>query len=274
MDTPLNKALTAAVLRMLRPLVRILLRNGVSYGAFADLAKWVFVDVADKEFAIPGRKQSVSRVSVITGLSRKEVGRVQAIATPDDAAAEERYNRAARVLAGWLRDGRFREKTGEPAPLPFEGAAVSFSDLVKEHSGDVPARAILDELLRVGAVEKRDDGRIALRARAYVPTTGEADKLHILGTDVAQLIATIDHNLQQGTDAPRFQRKVAYDNLPAEALPGFRALSADKAQRLLEELDRWLGEHDRDANPSVQGTGRKRAGIGIYYFEDDVSEDG
>ncbi|HEY9148836.1 MAG TPA: DUF6502 family protein, partial [Gammaproteobacteria bacterium] len=90
MSTEINKTLAAASLRLLRPLVRILLRNGVSYGAFADWVKWVFVDVADKEFALPGRKQTVSRVSVITGLSRKEVSRVQQLEAADDSALSHR----------------------------------------------------------------------------------------------------------------------------------------------------------------------------------------
>ncbi len=94
-----------------------------------------------------------------------------------------------------------------------------------------------------------------------------------MGTDVYHLITTIDHNLQNASDTPRFQRKVAYDNLPSEALPQLRRLSADKSQALLEEVNRWLRQQDRDANPNVEGTGRKCAGIGIYYFEEDVQED-
>ena len=98
------KLLSAAILRLLRPLIRILLRNGVSYGTFSDLVKWVYVDVASKEFGINGRKQTTSRVSVITGLSRKEVMRVRKIPRPDDRASSERYNRAARVIAVVVRE--------------------------------------------------------------------------------------------------------------------------------------------------------------------------
>jgi hypothetical protein len=273
-ETP-NKALTSAVLRILRPLVRILLRNGVSFGTFADLAKAVFVDVADKEFGIPGRKQTISRVSVLTGLTRKDVVRLQELGSPEDAVAERRYNRAARVVAGWVRDQRF-SVAGTPAELPIEhhDGGASFSDLVRAYSGDVPPRAILDELVRVGAAERLEDGHhVRLLARAFVPQTGEEDKLHILGTDVALLVATIDHNLRHGQEAPRFQRKVAYDNLPIEIIPKFQALSRDKAQQLIEEMDGWLSQHDRDINPAVTGSGRKHAGIGIYFFEEDVPQE-
>lgn len=271
MTQKVTKALSAAILRMLRPLVRLLLRHGISYGTFADLAKWVYVDVADKEFSVPGRKQSASRISVLTGLTRKEVARIQAIETPDDEAVVQQYNRAARVISGWLRDQQFSNEQGEPAVLPLEGKN-SFAELVKAYSGDMPARAILDELLRVKAVSLIDSS-VKLLTHGYVPADGEEEKLHILGTDVALLINTIDHNLENTEEKPHFQRKVSYDNLPEEILPELRILSQEKAQALLEELDRHLVKHDRDSNPESKGSGRKRAGLGIYYFEEDVSEE-
>jgi hypothetical protein len=269
----IRKTLNASILKLLRPLVRLLLRNGISYGDFADLSKWVFIDVAAKEFGVPGRKQTVSRVSVITGLTRKEVSRLQKIETPDDSAISHQYNRAARVIAGWMRDKRFLDSEGEPAPLHFDQGNDSFSDLVREHSGDIPPRAILDELLRVGTVAKDEDGKINLITDGYIPRTGNIGKLHILGTDAQLLLSTIDYNLQQGALKPRFQRKVSYDNLPVEALADFRSISAEKSQALLMELDLILSQQDRDNNPQVQGSGRKEAGIGIYYFERDVLEE-
>ena len=272
METSLNKALSAAILRLLRPLVRVLLRNGVSYNGFADLAKWEFVDVAAKEFGVPGRKQSDSRISVVTGLTRKEVARIKGIDTPDDTDAEQQYNRAARVIGGWMRDRRFSTQDSSPALLPFDGPD-SFSELVKAYSGDMTARSILDELLRVGAVERNQEGMIRLLVSAYVPVGSDAGKLHILGSDVALLIGTIDHNMHQTQEQPHFQRKVAYDNLPLEALPKLRALTDEHAQALLQEIDRYLSQQDRDINPDVQGTGRKHAGIGIYYFEEDAPEE-
>ncbi len=263
-----TQALAAAVIKLFRPLVRVLMRNGMSYGAFADLAKRVYVDVAMQEFDVPGRKQTVSRASIITGLSRKEVSRVMNLNVPDDAGAGERYNRAARVISAWVREARFQNAKGRPAVLPVEGASPSFSELVKEFSGDVPTRAILDELVRVGAVEHLEEGRIRLCARSYIPSSGEIEKLGILGTDVAGLIATIDHNLDGKTTQPMFQRKVFYDNLPDEAIEELRAMTEEHGQALIETLDRWMAQHDRDTNPKVSGTGRKPVGIGVYYFEE------
>lgn len=258
----------AAVLRLLRPLVRILLRNGVSFGTFSDIAKWIYVDVAASDFSIAGRKQTTSRISVLTGLSRKEVSRIQQLVKPDDRAGQEKYNRAARVIAAWRRDPDFLDAGGNPADLSMTGPWATFSELVRRFSGDVPARAVLDELKRVGVVAQMKNGKVRLLADSYIPKSSEVDKLQILGNDVALLISTIDHNLNRDAAQARFQRKVAYDNLPDEILPQFLALSSEKAQALLEELDRWLARHDRDTTPTSRGSGRNLAGIGIYYFEE------
>ncbi len=267
-----QKPLVAAVLKLLRPLARILLRNGVSFSTFSDAAKWIYVDVATKEFRIEGRKQSTSRVSVITGLSRREVMRVRRLPRPDVTASTERHNRAARVIAAWRREGDFLDAEGNPALLPMEGRGATFSELVKRFSGNVPSRAILDELIHVGAVERPVDGKIRLLTRAYIPRGVEAHKLNILGTDVQYLISTIDHNLKPELTEPRFQRKVAYDNLPDEVLPRFRKRFAKRAQALLESADQWLARHDRDVTPTVNGMGRNRAGFGIFFFEESNSK--
>jgi len=264
-----QSVLAAAIERLLRPLARILLANGVAFDAFMDIAKRAFVDVALREFEIPGRKQTVSRVSVLTGLTRKEVQRLVKSQANEDPAPAERYHRAARVISGWRRDQRF-QKAGKPQDLPLDDGSKSFNELVRRHSGDMPSRAVLDELLRVGAVKRLADGRVRLVAPAYVPRSSSVDKIEILGTDVADLVRTIDHNLEHGAKEPRFQRKVMYDNLPADALEAFRKLSATEAQKLLEHLDGWLAKRDRDANPATKGSGRVRAGVGIYYFEENL----
>jgi len=268
----LNPTLTSALERVLTPLVRILLRRGVPFRAFADVAKGVYVKVATTELGIPGRKPSDSRIAVITGLSRKEVKRVKDQQGEAEIDTIERFNRAARVIGGWVRDPTYQDSAGEPAVLPLDGDAPSFGALVERYSGDVPARAVLDELLRVGAAERDETDLIRLRTRAYVPRADQDEKLGILGTDVGYLIDTIDHNLECDPGHAYFQRKVIYNNLPAETIPEFRLLAARHSQGLLELFDRWLAERDRDANPAAEGTGRKCAGVGIYFFKEDLDE--
>jgi len=266
-----GQALAAAIERALRPLFRILLRNHMSFKAFLDIAKRTYVDVATDEFGIPGKKQSVSRVALLSGLTRKEVQRLLDAPVANDAEAGERYNRAARVVAGWVRDRDYSDATGNPKVLSLHEEPGSFPELVRHFSGDIPARAVLDELLRVGVVELLDDKNVRLKTRAYVPESGDADKLNILGTDVADLVSTIDHNLNDGATDPYFQRKVMYDNVPVEALKEFRRLSGAQAQALLEQLDKWLSQHDRDTHPATQGSGQMRTGVGIYYFEENMA---
>jgi len=194
--------------------------------------------------------------------------RVKRLPAQDDLGALERINRAARVITGWVRDRRFSDESGQPTDLPFDGGNICFLQLVKSYSGDAPARAVLDELMRVGVVERTPDGRIRLLERGYIPRTGEIDKIGILGSDTSDLVSTIDHNICH-PESPFFQRKVCYDNLPSEALPELKKLAGEQSQALLELLDRWMSERDRDANPRLPGTGRMRAGIGIYYFQED-----
>ena len=148
-------------------------------------------------------------------------------------------------------------------------SSSSFTSLVGAHAGDVTPRAVLDELLRVGAVDHTRDGRLRLLQRAYIPQADELAKLDFLGTDVADLISTIEHNLAPGEDKPFLQRKVAYDNLPADYLPRLRELLAPKAQKLLEELNADMARHDRDVTGQRDEGDRHRAMIGIYYYEED-----
>ena len=268
MEENITKAIAAAITNLLRPMVMFLLRNGVPYQTFADIAKRVYVDLATEKFDIPGRKQSKSRVAILTGLSRREVLRVKRLPAQDDLGALDRINRAARVIAGWLRDRRFSNESGQPADLPFDGGDVCFMKLVKLYSGDAPVRAVLDELMRVGVVERTPNGMIRLLERSYIPKAGEIDKIAMIGSDPSDLFSTIDHNICH-PESPFFQRKVNYDNLPSEALPELKKLAGEQSQALLERVDQWMSERDRDVNPRVAGTGRKRAVVGIYYFEED-----
>ncbi|MBN1662067.1 MAG: hypothetical protein JW943_00550 [Deltaproteobacteria bacterium] len=271
MSATISTTLNLAILKLLRPLVHLLLSNGISYHAFSDLARWAYVDIAFKEFGVPKRKQTTSRVSVITGLSRKEVQKLRDLEIPADADTPKRYNRATRVISGWIRDPLFSDHDNNPLSLPLYGEA-SFSSLVKKYSGDMPVRAVLDELLNTGAVVLQEDGLVKLMTRAYLPGADKKAKLDILGSDVADMMATMNHNLDPQNISPFFQRKVSYDNIPEKFLDQFKALSSMEAQALLEKLDRWLAARDRDANRGVQGSGRKRIGLGIYYFEEDMEK--
>ena len=267
------RGLSAAIQKLLPPLVRILLRNGMAARSFHELVKQTYVVVARDEFGMSGKPATISRIAILTGLTRKEVQALLNMPTPRQDLYRDEYNRAARVITGWLRDPDFGDGHGHPTPLRIVGKRLSFSALVKRYSGDIPVRAMLDELIRVGAVKRLSDGRIGLVARGYIPQKGMSERLVILGQDAADLITTIDYNIYVNSSRPRIQRKVMYDNVPEESAKAFQAIAQARAQEMLEGLDRWLSHRDRDVNPTVKGKGRLRVGLGLYHFEERLAED-
>ena len=260
------KTLLNATARILRPLIKLLLRHGVSYTAFSELSKKLFFEVAKTEFAIPGKKQTSSRISTMTGLSRKECARLDASPPADETLDTTAINRAARVISGWTRDKEFQTAQGEPADLPFDGETRSFSGLVKRYSGDITARTIADELARVSAIGVSIEGLIHLNTRAYVANASDIQKLTILGTDVSDLIATIDHNLT-APESQRLQRKVAYNYIPRETLPELNTELTAIAQASLEKMDKVLASKATNKKNAKKSVKYARAGVGIYYFE-------
>ena len=272
----LKNALYAAIAKILTPLVKILLRNGVATETFIEISKRVYVDVAEKEFKIPGKDQTTARIATLTGLSRKEVLRLRKDQDDDQLLSLEKHNRASRVISAWVREVDFQDKVGRPVSLSFDGDKKSFSALVKKYSGDITARTILEELEHAGAVSILKDGRIKLVANTYIPKADNVEKVKILGTDVTDLIATIEHNLSHSSEQAFFQRKVWYNNIPDDCIDSMRKKVVKRGQAAIESIDREMAKCDRDANPDCdldsKGEGRKRAMIGIYYYEEDWSD--
>jgi hypothetical protein len=269
MGMKLERVLTSSVRRLMRPLVRILVRNGYAYGALAEQIRRVYVEVAYNDFPPEGKKQTVSRVSGLTGLTRKEVKRLLDSGDAKGEGGQDRYNRAVRVVSGWISDKRFHDASGKPAVLPVEGRRKSFTLLVKEYSGDIPTMAMLNMLVDAGSVRKLD-GKVRLVRHAYIPGGDPVEKIRILGSDVAELIDTIDHNLTADDDELLFQRKVAYDNIDPAAVAKLRKLSSRKAQLLLEQLNTQFGKHDLAEESEVKG---KYISLSIFYHEQDSGEE-
>lgn len=270
---PMQRALAAALRRALRPFVRLFLRHGMPVQAMVEAAKRVFVEVAAEDFGLDGKRTTDLRVSVLTGLTRKEVRRLRQLGGADESMLSMQFNRAARVTTAWMREARYRASDGAPAALAFEGDGASFAELVRVHSGDMTPRAVLDELTRLGAVVVDTEGRLHLTARGYVPARDDVAKLDILGEDVEALAATIEHNLDPRSKEAWFQRKVTYDNLPAEALESLRQSAGRRGQALLERLDAEIAPHDRDVASERGGSGRKKILVGVYYWEGDAERD-
>ena len=198
----LQRALVSLIVRTLRPIARIALRHCMSCLEFEDIARWVFVDVAlnDPLLSLSGRgRQFKSRAAILTGLSRKEVMRLSRQPMPGDKELPSR-NRAARVVAGWLMppyvDGR-----GAPKVLSIKGGHESFLSLVRSYGGDVPYRAILDELLDNGVVERVNGKGLRLKSKGKLYPRGSHEALQKAGDGLDGLLAHVEKHLH--TDARR-----------------------------------------------------------------------
>ena len=260
--------LAKAVTKMLQPMARLLLRYEVSHSEFAELARRAYVDVAYKYFSIPNRKQTYSRVAVLTGLSRKEVVRLSQVDDERPVLEKGPLNRANRVISGWLRDKDFLDDNNEPKDLVLRGEGATFEELVARYSGDITARAILDELTRVGAVTKLDKETVRLTHHGFIPGKSEPAKIDVLSTHTSDLLSTAVHNLTHDEKDARFQRQVTYSDIPESVIEEFKQYSHDKSLDLLRDFDRWLAEKKRTVKPEPEeNTGR--VGVGIYYFKNE-----
>jgi len=273
MSNKSDQKLFSSVFKLLRPLVKLLLRHGIPYNVFADMARHAYVDVATEEFTLPGRKQTVSRVSVLTGINRKDIAKLHKRPHPLENDTVSHLNRASRVVNAWLTDSQFQDVNTQPKSLPIEGGDASFTELVRRYSGDVTVGAILDELQRINAISVTNGDTVHLQTQAYVPEDDMEEKLRIFGTAAADLLGTLTHNLDHQTSQKRVQRSVFYSNIPQESLPEIRARSSEEVQAALIQMNQWLSQYDRDENKEITGTGQARAGIGIYYFEENLDQE-
>jgi len=271
MTDNLQDSFSHAILRLLRPLARLLLSHGMAYGTFAELARKAFVEEGFDQLQRSGKRPTVSSVSALTGLTRKETKLLRESSPIGNEKSAQRYSRAIRVISGWVNDSQFHDEKGDPAALPFEGAELSFSSLVKKYSGDIPPVAMLS-VLETSQNVIAEGGSIILKERAYIPMSTPIDKINILGADVAELIGTIGHNLEVEPAHRFFQRKVSNTAVRPDAMEKFRELSNRKSQELLEEYHAWLSLNEVDAK-SDDADQIGYVAVGIYYTEQLISKD-
>lgn len=268
MGKSINSILNESALKILRPLVRVMIRNGVSSGNFEELVRKSYVDEAFSTGRKNQLKTTISSVSAQTGLSRKEVKRLTRLNDTHHTDIEQKYNRAVRVISGWVNDGKFTDSSGKTKSLAMDGSDCSFSALIKQYSGDIPTKAMLDLLLAADCVAVKDN-RVELIKHAYVPGKDSAEVIRILGTDTNELINTIDHNLGADENDKRYQRKVSSAVLHKDAVEEFKVLATKHSQALLEELDAWLSQNE--VNPGDENA--RYISLGIYYYEQQDSGD-
>lgn len=261
----MQEILRVALRKILMTLVRTLLRNGMSYGEFDQVARKCYVDVAYRDFAPAGKKQTVSNVAILTGLNRKEVKKLAELDLQQPSTENRQYNRVIRVLGGWINDPRYLRSSGIPRDLDYDGRD-SFSDLVKRYSGDMPVAAMQKVLLASANIKFNDDGRVRLMSHAYLPSNDPVEKLAILGNDTSQLVETIDYNLTAAEDALRFQRKASNARVALDSIPEIKQFLQRKGQAFLEEIDLYLSQHETD------GESTEELSVSVFYHESESAD--
>ena len=205
---------TLALAQLLRPLARLMIGHGLQLMPMMELLKKALVDEAQASFELADKANSDTRVALLTGVHRKDVKRLRE--TPDTATPETPLMPvAASVVARWISEPRYLNADQSTRSLARTARRSApgepdFTTLVAEVSRDVGARAVLDELGRLGVVEIREDGYVALKSSAFVPKEGLQESFHFLAANVRDHLATAVHNLTPGRSTPAKLEQCAF----------------------------------------------------------------
>jgi hypothetical protein len=253
----------AAVL--LAPVVRWLLRNGVSYNALAGQLKPVFVDAARAELERGGVEPSYSALSVLSGVHRKDV-RLLADAPGDAPGAGSRgVPLASQVFTRWLTDRRYRARDGRPRALPRSGVGVTFEALSRELSLDVHPRTVLDELIRLGLVTQEGDLLVPANT-SFVPSRRLDELTALFSANAADHMAAAVHNLT--VDAPRYlEQSVFADGLGAASVARLHELARDAWSDAFDTMVKQARKQVA-ADADVPEAEQQRMRFGVYFYSE------
>jgi hypothetical protein len=260
------KSLIKALRHVLYPLVRVMLAKGVTYPFLADLLKEVFVEVAEKEFPISDRTQTDSRISLLSGVHRKDVRRLRH--SPRDPVAPEvaAVSLGAHLVAAWTGMPQYLDGAGHPLALPrlaSKAEEVSFEGLVASVSKDIRSRAVLDEWLRLGVVHLDDKDRVILNTQAFIPQKGFAEKMFYFGHNLHDhASATVSNVLGQA--APFLERSVHYDALTPRSVAELSELAESAGMDAALALNRKALELEKRDAASPEAI--RRITFGIYFY--------
>ena len=258
--------LHASMARLLRPLVRLCISSGMTFPAVAQLLRELFVNVAEQDFALEGKDQTDSRVSLLTGINRKEVARLRGAGAPVNETPAT-LSRTSAIIARWLAAPEFTNAKGDPLPLPRTASddAPSFELLVTSVTKDVRPRAVLDEWLDRKLVTINDDDEIVLVEAAFVPHGDDDHKWHYLGRNLHDHIAAAAVNVSSAAP-PFMERAVHYNGLSPELARRLEARSRELAIGALKIANR---EADRALARDRGGNSRWNFGVYVYLEDPD-----
>jgi hypothetical protein len=256
-----------AALRMLLPLVRLLLRNGVGYPAFVAALKPVFLQAANSELAARRMAATDSALTLLSGVHRRDVRRLTRLqaALPDDGA-DSSLSLAAQVVARWMSVPACTDANGEPKPLERSAAFDTFDTLVASVSRDVRPRAMLDELLRLGAVDEVD-GTVVLRSAGFAPRQGFAEMSQLMADNLRDHTAAAAANLQG--DANFLEQAMFVDQISAESAERLQRVAVLAWQQAFRSVMHEAQERfDADATGASASARSHRARFGVYFFSE------
>ena len=272
MSNPKN-ILREACRSILRPFASMLLRCGMTWKEFSDLSKSVFVEVATAEFGIKNRPTNVSRVSILTGIDRKEVKRQRELMAVETPAADGKTTDATRVLSAWFQDSDYLDADSNPVALAEQGQNPSFVTLCAQYGGDIAATTLLKELLTTNTIEKDANGELRPLRRYYQPAVSDDENLKFAAQRIRELFETMNNNVfPSDKHAPIFGGYAANDMMSAEIIPKYREFLDKRGQEFLEEIDDWLTEHAPVGEGAVKNP--VRMGIGLYAIEQAAQKEG
>lgn len=251
---------------VLRPFISMLLRCGMTWKQFAELAKAEFVRVASAEFGIGGRPTNVSRVSILTGISRKEVKRQRDLLATDRTVSPDKTSAATRVLSAWYQDPDYLDSDGQPRLLADSGPAPSFDSLCKRYAGDVASQTMLKELRKTRSVESVDGKKLRVLRRYYQPAIEDEENLRFAVDRIRDVIETMNNNVfVNDATVLRFGGYADNEYIPVDVIPEFREYLDKRGQAFLEEIDDWLAARADSTRSS--GADVKRVGISLFATE-------
>lgn len=268
----------SAMRSMMKPIVLLLLRNGVTFKEFANLCKHIFVEAASEEYGLRGRPTNSSRIAVLTGIDRKEVKRIrdQLDDNPELLAAQAAQDRITRLLTAWHQDQEFLGSDDRPKPLPITGERGSFAALVRRYGGDVPVLALLKELERLGLVSLQGETATVL-SRDYFPARNDASALLRASSVIAELVSTLHHNLHRVDPTksaarfrPRFERRASNNAIDPRHRKAFFEFISLEGQAFLERIDSWFSRHEIALGAATQPM---RLSVGLFTAESLLQED-
>lgn len=266
-----SPVLVSALKAVLRPLARLLIRERLRFPLVSELLKEVYVEVAEREFPVGGKPQTDSRVTLLTGVHRKDVKRLRERSHgPDEDRdlARAAVGLGGELVARWTGDPAYLDAAGRPRPLPRldrKEGGPSFEALVAGVSTDIRSRAVLDEWLRLGVVSVDDDDRVVLRTEAFIPAKGFEEKAAYLGRNVGDHLAAATHNL--AGEGPAFlERSVHYDGISERSARILRDMAERLGMDALQALNRrayQLAEAEKGKKDAA-----RRINFGVYLFEE------